>query len=93
MTRAIGGLALALIGKGRLNNKHCKVPFWGLSSAEVLAKHKLVGDSSPPMMIEFKGKSQPASVWAKSIGVSTRTLKKRIKAGIPLERALCNPMP
>ena len=65
----------------------------GLSSAEVLAKHKLVGDSSPPMMIEFKGKSQPASVWAKSIGVSTRTLKKRIKAGIPLERALCNPMP
>ena len=65
----------------------------GLSADQVLSRGKLVGEGSPPIMIEFEGKNQPASVWAKSIGVSTRTLKKRLKAGIPLDRALRNPMP
>ncbi len=65
----------------------------GLSPEEILHSGKLVGLGSAPRSLTFEGKEQTLSEWAKEIGITKRTLKKRLNAGIPLHRALKNPMP
>lgn len=47
----------------------------------------------PAQRLEHGGLSLTILEWAQRIGVSKSILKKRLAAGIPLHRALSNPMP
>ncbi len=48
-----------------------------------------VENSSIPIMIEFQGKTQCISDWAKELGIRQSLLSWRIRKGWPLGRALC----
>lgn len=53
----------------------------------------LPGLPNSPKILEYQGRKMPVAEWAKEIGITPKALKKRLLAGVPLERALQNPMP
>lgn len=65
----------------------------GIPLDDVFSAERLVGKGQPPRMLEYGGQRLSVGEWARKIGVEKRTLKKRLSAGIPIERALQNPMP
>lgn len=66
----------------------------GLELEEVFSKKAIQHDNQKPKtIIEYDGRSGSIKEWAAWIGVSKKTLAKRLKRGIPLARALKEPMP
>lgn len=65
----------------------------GIPLEEVFSPVPLVGRGQVATRIEHGGKNLTLREWSETVGISKSTLKKRIAAGIPIERALQNPMP
>jgi len=60
---------------------------------DVFSKTKVQGGNSPTKILVHNGRQQTIAQWAAEIGIPKSILKKRLKAGISLDRALQNPMP
>ena len=60
---------------------------------DVFSKTKVKGGNSPTKILVHNGRQQTIAQWAAEIGIPKSILKKRLKAGISLDRALQNPMP
>lgn len=59
---------------------------------DVLSQGRIFS-ANEPRSLTHNGETKLLVDWAREIGITDRALKKRLKRGIPLERALQNPMP
>lgn len=62
-------------------------------SAEDVLSRGRISSSNEPRLLTFNGETKRLVDWAREIGITDRALKKRLRRGVPLERALKNPMP
>lgn len=62
-------------------------------SAEDVLSRGRISSSNDARLLTFNGETKRLVDWAREIGITDRALKKRLRRGVPLDRALKNPMP
>ena len=65
----------------------CKVVEESAETAKAKPTCKVAGNPNNERLVEYKGKTQSVSAWARELGIGAKTLHYRLNAGWPINEA------